>query len=264
MKIITSKWKFKFIPFILLFFCLQPPLANSAKNTEIVKLSIASIDWCPQICPKEVNKGYVQDIVELIYASEKYQLEIHSMPWSRAIKMVDEGKYDALLAPAKDEAPTLIYPSIPIGKQQMCFFVSNASNWLYKGPKSLSSLSIGVAQDTSLEELNEFQASNEKQFQYLPYLDRYVYQSAMMLLKGRIDTFLFTRNTTLFELKQTNLDNQIREAGCLNKSNIYIAFTPSLEKSLKVMSLIKFFEQEMTKYNVNGDVDKIMSKYGIK
>lgn len=264
MKIIISKWKFKFITFIVLAFSLQLFSAVSAENTEIVKLRIASIDWCPQICPKEVNKGYVQDIVELIFSGKKYELEIHSMPWSRAIKMVNEGKYDALLAPAKDEAPNLIYPSIAIGKQQMCFFVSNSSNWFYNGPESLSSLSIGVAQDTFLEELKEFQASNEQQFQYLPYLEQYVYQSAMMLLKGRIDTFLMTRKTTLLELKHSNLSDQIHEAGCLNKSNIYIAFTPSLEKSLKVMSLIKVFEQEMAKYNVNGDVEKIMSKYGIK
>ncbi|GAC12806.1 hypothetical protein [Aliiglaciecola lipolytica] len=91
MKIIISKWKFKFITFIVLAFSLQPLSAVSAENTEIVKLKIASIVWCPQICPKEVNKGYVQDIVELIFSGKNYELEIHSMPWSRAIKMVNEG-----------------------------------------------------------------------------------------------------------------------------------------------------------------------------
>ena len=96
MKENRRKIKGKSVLFIVLILNLQPLFAANSKKIEITKLKIASIDWCPQMCHEETIRGYVHDIVELIFSNEKYELDIHRMPWSRAIKMVNEGKYDAL------------------------------------------------------------------------------------------------------------------------------------------------------------------------
>ncbi|WP_154715120.1 transporter substrate-binding domain-containing protein [Neptuniibacter caesariensis] len=90
-----------------------------SKNT----IKIAAIDWCPQLCPNQDQKGYIIDIVKEIYRDSGYQLEIETYPWSRALTMVRQGRVDAVLSPARAEAPALRYPQQEVGFQRMCFLM---------------------------------------------------------------------------------------------------------------------------------------------
>jgi hypothetical protein len=57
---------------------------------------------------------------------------------TRAINYVSEGRYDALLAPAKKEAPHLRFSNFSVGYQQVCFFTDAKSTWNYQGEQSLT------------------------------------------------------------------------------------------------------------------------------
>ncbi len=81
-------------------------------------LKIAYIDWCPQLCVGEKSEGYIIDTVKIIFKDSEYKLEFEKFPWSRAINNVRSGNYDALLSPAKKEAPDLIYPDNEVGVQK--------------------------------------------------------------------------------------------------------------------------------------------------
>ena len=78
-------------------------------------LTIAAIDWCPQLCPTsdltlQTNKekpDFIINIVNEIFKDCEFDLKIDYYPWSRAIKLVKEGKVSVLLSPAKAEAPSL-------------------------------------------------------------------------------------------------------------------------------------------------------------
>ena len=112
----------------------------------------------------------------------------------------------------------------------MCFFSSFYSNWLYQGASSLSDMQIGIGNDTSIEELNDYVKTHPEQFQFQPYLGRYIKQSIGKLDKKRIDALLFTYNTTMHELNKMQLSHTYRNAGCVNTTNIYMAFTPQAHK----------------------------------
>lgn len=90
-------------------------------------LKIASIDWCPQICPGQTKAGYVTDTVKKVFEGGPYQLSIKQYPWSRAILLVRTGKAHALLAPAKAEAPDLVFPVNEIG-EMVGYFDREMSN----------------------------------------------------------------------------------------------------------------------------------------
>ncbi len=235
----------------------------SYKQTSKITIKIASIDWCPQLCLDEPHPGYINEIVSKIYPSSHYLVTVDYFPWSRAIKAVREGAYDALLSPAKKEAPDLIYPQNAVGMQQMCFFVLKSSNWNFRDVNSLKNLNIGIARDTSIEELNSFMSNNRERFQFQTYLDRFVEQSAKKLMKGRFDAFVFTKQTTNYELHQLDLQSEIREAGCVSKANIYMAFTPDLKKRKRIMSLVDEFDAQMKKLLSNGVIEEILKKYKI-
>ena len=123
-------------------------------------LKIAAIDWCPQICVNELKAGYTVDLINKVYEDSLYELDIDVFPWARAIKYVSEGQYDALLAPAKKEAPDLVYPNFSVGSQRMCFFTSASNPWRYSGEESLVNMQFGIAFDTSIEELNQYIAKH--------------------------------------------------------------------------------------------------------
>jgi len=227
-------------------------------------IKVAAIDWCPQICVNESYEGYTVDLIKKVYEKGAHKLEIDVFPWSRAIKYVSDGKYDALLAPAKKEAPHLIFPSYGVGIQRMCFFTSAKNTWMYTGEDSLTAMQVGIAFDTSIEELNQYIKEHPQQFQFQPYHERYVAQNAGKVLKGRIDAFLFTKNTTLFELKKAGLEGAIKNAGCVSQADIYLAFTADKRKTANVVKASSFFESRMKYLIQSGYVDKLHQKYGIK
>lgn len=239
--------------------------ATSSTNNidDKIIISIAAIDWCPQICYQDTQKGYVIELVEEIFKGTEYQLNIEIYPWSRAIKLVTEGKVDALLSPAKAEAPQLLFPKMEVGKQQMCFFTSKNSTWIYSGVSSLKDKFIGIATDTSIEELNEYAELNPLQFQYQPYHERYIIQNAHKIDKQRIDTFLFTKNSTVYELKQHNEWHKYRVAGCVSQAKIYMAFTPIKSTNKDVTKLINMFEKQMIELNKTQFISDLMKKYGL-
>ncbi|MCP4325218.1 MAG: amino acid ABC transporter substrate-binding protein [Alteromonadales bacterium] len=240
----------------ILIVLLSPPL-------QAEKINISAIDWCPQICPQQKDKGYVVDLINEVYKGSQYEVEINYSPWSRAIKNVQTGESDALLSPAKAEAPSLIYPQSPVGTQRMCFFTSIDSAWIYSGPDSLKNKKIGIAIDTSIEELNNYVHAHPEQFQFRPYHDRYVLQNTKKLEKKRIDTFLFTRNTTIYTLKKANIFEKYREAGCVSEADIYIAFSPKQKSTDKISNIIKLFDRRVIELKKRGYIKRLMQRYGL-
>ena len=250
-----------------LILCAFMAVSPKVLSTELItpqKLSIAAIDWCPHVCLSKERPGYIVEIVKEVFSGGKYQLQIDFFPWSRAIRNVTSGQYHALLAPAKKEAPNLIYPANALGFQKMCFFVDKNSDWQYKNPKSLQGLAIGIASDSSIEELNAYIIKKPEQFQFQPYHERFVKQNALKVLKKRIDTFIFTLNATLYTLKREGLHHKIKNVGCISKAEIYMAFTPIGSERSFINEVVTYFEQRMSELHENGRLEEIRKKYDAK
>ncbi len=248
--------------YIALLTCLL--VLPLSANTEKKVLRISSIDWCPQLCPSGQNPGYIVDLLKLIFDDSPYQLSIETVPWSRAIKQTRIGDTYALLSPAKAEAPDLTYPEFEVGTQRMCFFVNKASSWKYQNPKSLEGLKIGIAIDTSIEELNEFVRRNPRALQYLPYNDSYIIKSLRKLDRKRIDTFLFTYNTTIYEMNKLDVAKKYKSVGCVSEANIYMALSPAPALASEVNKIKALFDQKMAKLRKTDQIDRVMRKYKLK
>lgn len=234
--------------------------AASAKDT----LNISSIDWCPQLCDNQSQPGYVMDTVNAIFADSPYNLETRIYPWSRAILNVESGQSHALLSPAKEEAPNLLFPKNEIGLQRMCFFTRSDTNWTYDGLDSLSGKKIGVANDTSIEELNSYMQQHKSQFDFLPYNENYIVTSFKKLKAKRIDAFVFTYNSTVYEMNQQGWQDNFRPAGCVSSAKIYMAFTPAIGKQVEVEEMMEYFDKKMEEMKQSGQLDTIMQRYGLE
>jgi len=250
----------KMVGNILILFALSS--ISGLINAETLKVS--TIDWCPQLCPSNELPGYVMDTVRMVFEGSPYELMTRTYPWTRAIKLVEKGDYHALLSPAKAEAPGLLFPMHEIGVQRMCFFTKKESNWLYSGLESLAGLKIGVANDTSIEELNKYMKQNKKQFDFLPYNDAYLIKSFRKLEAGRVDTFIFTYNSAVYEMKKMGVYGKYRSAGCVSIAKIYMAFTPIASKKSVVEKMMNYFDFRMGSLKKSGELAKIMQRYQLE
>ncbi len=246
----------------LMVWCYGLLMISMPAQSETIK--VASIDWCPQLCNGADNPGYINDIVTAIFSISPYNLQTRVYPWSRAIKYVSRGSNQALLSPAKAEAPDLLYPKHEVGIQRMCFFTTKSSHWEFTNAESLKGMKIGIANDSSIEELNQFIVKHKQQFQYLPYNDNYLATSFRKLDAKRIDSFLFTFNSTVYYLNNNDLDYKYRSAGCVSLAKVYMAFTADPAQREKVQLIMNFFDERMARLKSNGQLQIIMDKYGLE
>lgn len=100
-------------------------------------------------------------------------------------------------------------------------------------------------------------------FQFQPYHERFIQQNAGKVLRGRIDSFIFTKNSTAYTLKLLGLDKQFKVAGCVSKVPVYEAFTPQLIENIKVNELVDFFDSRIMSLKADGTIDKIKAVYQI-
>lgn len=106
-------------------------------------IRIAVIDWCPQLCPQQEREGYILDLVREVYRPTEYRLQLDVYPWSRALAMVRQGKVDAVLSPARAEAPDLRFPRQEVGVQRMCFLSAEAMTGIIRHRRILRASSSG-------------------------------------------------------------------------------------------------------------------------
>jgi len=246
---------------LLLVCCL---LFSSFSHAERQLIRVAAIDWCPQICPNAAKPGYIIELVKQIYRDTQYDLDIKIYPWSRAIVMARQGQVEALLSPAKAEAPDLLYPINEVGTQRMCFFNKRDDDWRYVNIHSLKAKQFGLSSETSLEELNDYAALHPEQFQYLPYNERHIVQQANKVLKNRIDAFLFTYNSTVYTLKNASKWQKFKSAGCVQEAEIYMAFTPQLSKQADVKRMMEVFDENMANLKAGSEIQQVMKSYGLE
>ncbi|WP_020591782.1 substrate-binding periplasmic protein [Kiloniella laminariae] len=252
--------------YLLRFLLIITPLylgwsGGSTARAEVLK--IAAIDWCPQVCPNDLRQGYVVDTVKEIFAGSPFELEINIYSWVHAIELTRSGKAHALLSPARSEAPGLLFPDEGVGTQKMCFFVSRESDWRYIGEDSLQNQRIGVISGGSIEELNDYMSKHQENFYINSYTAKYVPLSARMVEKKRLDSFIFTLNSTLYELKKAQLSERIKTAGCVSTAKIYMAFSPDATQGDLIQRAMALFDQRMSEMIAQGRITSIMGSYGL-
>lgn len=245
----------------LLFLVLLWILAPLCRATE--PLTIAAIDWCPYICDiKSDRPGVLVEIVQQIYQYTEFEPEFLVLPWSRAIKEVESGKYMALLAPAKNEAPNLLYPETPIGTQRFCFFSRQEDDWRYQTPEDIAQRKVVYPANALPLELNHLQ-SQTNQLQGLSFQNSFEKQTSELLLQSYIDSILITEFSMLYFQFVHKLQTEIRTSGCLAEDELYLAFTPSGLHTKEVSLWKEIHDRLAVSPEHQKQVSMILARYGI-
>lgn len=179
------------IGFMVLILTLSAATGVSAnetptQNTEII--TIASGEQPPHTSKNAPHLGYLNHVIEVVFAQEGKQVEFVFFPWSRAYKNTKEGEYVASSYWYNDPRHSEYFAaSEPLNRERVVFFRKKSSLDI----NSLSDvkrlrLRVGLTRGyTYMEDLWRYARENAG----LVSVVNTELQNFKMLLMGRIDVF---------------------------------------------------------------------------
>jgi polar amino acid transport system substrate-binding protein len=241
---------------------LSSLICNNLHATDDKAVKVRADYWCPYNCnPTDPNPGYMIEILQTAFGKDKVNYE--TLNWARAILDTREGKFDAIVGAAKDDAPDFIF-SIPAGLSKNCFYTKNTNKFKYTGIESLSTVKLGIVKDYAyFEDLNAYIKKNYSNRNLIDehYGDEVQDKMLQKLEAGRIDAFVEDPNVTLYVLKKHPEIKDVVEVGCNQIGDLYIAFPPGNPKSKERAAKVTETMNSMIK---NGEMAKILDKYSLK
>lgn len=209
------------------------------------------------------NPGFMFEIVQAVFKKQNVVFRYTEQPWARAIISTREGKYNALIGPAKGDAPDLIFPEEPIGFTINSFFVRKDSQWTYTGIDSLKRIKLGILKSMTYgAKLDGYIKANQGNRELISTIfgRDYLKRNFIKLRAGRIDATIDDLMVIRYFLQQSDQAGLFREAGTIQEGyGIYIAFSPRYPRAKKMAELVT---RGVRALRESGELDPILHKYG--
>ena len=120
-------------------------------NSETIRL--ATVDWPPYYGPDYPQDGPLAEIARAALKEMGHDLSITYMPWSRALVLVREGKFDGLFGAYRNSERSryIEFTKTPIGVAEIVFFARKEKIIRYKKLEDLKGLRIGWRQRPNID-----------------------------------------------------------------------------------------------------------------
>lgn len=240
-------------------------LGNVINPGRADEISFVGDEWAPfNATPGEDLEGYFLDIARAVFEPKGHRVKYLVLPWTRALRGVEDGTYDALLGPFPSEAPGLIFPDEEVGFTTLSFFTRADSVWNYAGPGSLNGVRLGIVQDYAYRPwLQEYRRIHPESFIVLSGEDA-IERNLQLLIRGRIDAIPTNEQSFRYRAKRAGVLEKIRLAGrdaTGEGKNLYIAFSPRRSKSKEHARVLSEGIRELRR---SGRLDEILARYGLE
>lgn len=231
-------------------------------------ITLVADSWCPYNCaPEDEHPGFIIEIAKQAFAKHGIEVQYSVLPWTRAIEETRLGKYTAIVAASRDDAPDFVYPKVPQGWMRNMFYVKKGSTWRYSGIKSLNGISLGTIADYSYNpEIDGYIAKHRGDMKYIQVIsgDNALETNVKKLLAGRIGALIEGQYVMDYYLSQHPNAGQMEVAGSLpatDTDNLFVAFSP---KGPKAKQYAKILSDEMQAMRKSGELAKILASYNLK
>ena len=243
--------------FLALAFCF----CAMAQETITVRADL----WAPfNGDPASDKPGYVIEIMKAVFEPNGIKVDYKTMPWTRALKELEEGKIDAAVGAAKDDCPNAIFPELEIADIRYAFFALPDAKWSYKGVASLDQVKLGSVESYSYsEDLDKYIASARASGKVEVMAgDGALEKNIKKLHVGRIDVVVEAPQVFSWTLKNMGLpENTFATVGSLETSQKdYVAFSQAKESSKKYA---KMLDDGISELRRTGKLKAILAKYGL-
>jgi polar amino acid transport system substrate-binding protein len=241
--------------FSLVLLSLAALVANSpaASAREVTMLTL---NWAPHYGEDLPEQGLTTALVKAAFRAGGHNAGIQFVPWSRALKEVEEGKADVVMGAYYNEERTTKY------------YYSDIIYELNVG--LIARPGIGKTQYASLRELSEYSIgvsrgfANSEEFDAAQYLNKDVASTPLLnirkLFRGRIDMAVMNYDLFRYEAR--------KEGHCL--SSVTFVDPPLSTQGLYVMAsrniadgdqLMQDFNNGLSAIRASGEFDRIVSRF---
>jgi polar amino acid transport system substrate-binding protein len=223
--------------------------------------------WEPYNAAPESDKpGFMIEVAKTIFTKAGYTVDYQckGWTWDRSIEEVRQGRIDAIVGAAKDDAPDFVFPEEPFVYQQVTIFKKKGNPWRYQGVNSLQNIKLGVISGYAYDEaIDEYIKKNaDKGNIQVVKTDNALELNIKKLDAGRIDATIEDASVFFSKAASLGMKDKFEEAGFVGEpDNITIAFSPAKETSKKYAEILSKGFKEM---RASGEMKKLMDKYGLK
>lgn len=223
-------------------------------------LSVVTLHYPPYAYEENGEvKGFSVDLLKEVFRRMDIPMQIKVLPWKRALKMVKNGRADAVLLAFKTEEREKYadYPDEIFITEPTSFFVMKDSGITWNG--ELSSLTkykfgrpLGYSSGTEFD--------HAVKSGVIPHMDEAGSPQITIrkLIKGRIDILVANRYVILNELKKMKNVGNIRELKPLvDEAPAYLAFS----KKRNMQETIKKHDEAIRHMKDDGIYQKIIDDF---
>ena len=233
---------------ILLAFALLP-------SVQAREISMLTVEWAPHYGSELPEEGLTTAIVKAAFRAGGHVSEVDFIPWTRALKEVEEGKADIVMGAYhnKEREQTYIF-SDPIYFLQLGLIARPGLGLTrYDSLRELAPYSIGISRGFANSE--EFDAANylNKQVASFPNLN------IRKLFRGRIDMAVMNFDLFRYEARKEGFcigDVEFIEPP-LETHGLYLMASRNIADGNKV---IADFNCGLAKIRQNGQFDRIVNR----
>ncbi len=248
-----------------------------SKPVQAKVLVVASDEWCPYICDDTHLPGFLVEIVTEIAASNGVKIKFALTPLARALDLTQKGKIDILLGltPQHISDFQLQTSHLSFGGLYNDFYVRANDPWRFK---NITDLKTALKNNAILGTINGyeygdiignllkgnaahiFSASGNSPLQ----------RQLKMLRLGRLDILLDSRFTVQYQLSKLVNKSSLTKTPTTAKPSIiyagtegdftplFLGFSPLLSKEQ-----VQLFDDGLLNLRENGQLNKILAKYGV-
>jgi len=212
--------------------------------------------------PTDINPGFMIEIAESIFKKHGHDINYILGPRARGVRMAQEGKINCVVNAKIKEHNFLEFPSEPWGYHAATLFSLPSSEFQYQGIKALKKVRLGATAAMRYDNgvMDEYIKSDSKNVSF-SYGKNAIERQVRMLLKNRVDTIVSCPLIMRGQLSAMGLETKsLKIVGEVKPYvGMYFACSRRGEKNLRYIALIN---QEITKMRENGELKKILDKYG--
>lgn len=224
-------------------------------------ISLRADNWCPFNCPpNDAHPGYMIEIAKEAFAVKGHTIDYKILNWTRAVEEARKGVHSGVVGANKSDVPDFIFPNLSLGTQKNCFFTKKDNQWTFKGVDSLASVKVAViAAYTYSDKINKYIADHPNATESVSGDDA-LEQNINKVLNGRLAALVEESSVINNHLMKSGKVGALREAGCDNSVDLYIAFSPKNKKSNEYA---KILGEHLEVIRKNGHLKDILAPYGL-
>ena len=220
------------------------------------QITIAAPEYAPYVSETLAGNGWAWEIIEAAFEGSAFATQLRILPWSRALRLAEEGAVDALyIANKTPERERWALFSDPVGDEVSVFWIQRDSQLDYDSLEQIRTLNIGTLRNSSQMDMLQRQG-----LKVVPLND--FSQGIGMLSKHRLDLMLADRDVVL-NLMHANpsLANRIKTIGLpVSVKSFHLAVSRLNPQHQRI---VDNFNQGLARIRADGSYNKILRKYGV-